>query len=50
MTVDKFKDVVGERFGRLVVLGEKHTPGISRRVTCICDCEKLKEPTSETRK
>jgi len=42
MIMSKFKEVVGERFGRLVVLEENHTPGTNRRVNCECDCGEIK--------
>lgn len=38
----KIKEVVGERFGRLVVVSENHITGQDRRVECQCDCGNVK--------
>lgn len=43
LIMSKIKDVIDERFGRLVVFEEKHISGELRRVSCKCDCGNIKE-------
>ncbi len=40
------KDVVGKRFGRLIVLGYHHTKNSNRYWECVCDCGKIKITTT----
>ncbi len=38
----KLKNLVGKRFGRLLVLEKSETIGIKTRWDCICDCGNYK--------
>lgn len=43
--MSKFKDITGQRFGRLTVLYRLHNIKGKTKWFCVCDCGNLKEVT-----